>query len=170
MAENNFFSSKELKPPALFSYPYSSSLQWSPFREPSTNKDLVVGSRIDASLSHKQSTSHHLDKQQSDDVKKSESDGDRDRDRERDNCIRNNVEESGGRKGNRESLRIEIEEEEEGGGGMEWDGEAPLRLTYENNATANFITEARAEVKTRKRCSIPSGNFSSFDVVRKKNG
>ena len=167
MAENNFFSSKELKPPALFSYPYSSSLQWSPFREPSTNKDLVVGSRIDASLSHKQSTSHHLDKQLSDDVKISESDGDR----ERDSCIGKNVGELGG-KGNRESLRIEIEEEEEEerGGGMEWDGEAPIRLTYENNATANFITEARAEVKTRKRCSIPSGNFSSFDVVRKKNG
>ena len=126
---------------------------------------------------HKQSTSHHIDKQQLDEVKKNEGVGGRDREREIN--VRNNVGELGG--GNRDMLRIEIEEEEEerrggggigrgGGGMMEWDGEAPIRLTYENNATADFITEAISEVKTRKRCSIPSGNFSSFDVVRKKNG
>lgn len=164
--------------PALFSYPYSSSIQWSPFKDPVTNESHIVGQRGVGGGGSKQrriTPPHHekksvevvrrvAEKRRNVEVEvgggsrevKTDIQADRDRGGE--------IEGQGqGREGVGGGVAV-VEREGEGQGGG-WNGEAPVRLT-----ALSFMQEARAEAKSKKRCSIPSNQFSSFDVVRKKSG
>jgi hypothetical protein len=89
-----------------------------------------------------------------------------DRDRDRQGQGDREIEVDGQEQG-REGVRggVAVVEREGEGQGQGWNGEAPVRLT-----ALSFMQEARAEAKSKKRCSIPSNQFSSFDVVRKKSG
>jgi hypothetical protein len=159
----------------LFSYPYSSSIQWSPFKDPVTNESHVVGQRgvgggggggskqrrITPPQHEKKSVEvvrRVAEKRRNVEVELGGVRTDRDRDKQGD------IEGQGqGREGVGGGV-AEGEGEQSGQGGG-WNGEAPVRLT-----ALSFMQEARAEAKSKRRCSIPSNQFSSFDVVRKKSG
>ena len=178
--------------PALFSYPYSSSIQWSPFKDPVTNESHIVGQRGvggggggggTGSKQRRITPPHHekksvevvrrvAEKRRNVEVEvgggsrevRTDRQGDRDRQGQGEiEGQRQGREGEGGGVGGGVAV---VEREGEGGGqGGGWNGEAPVRLT-----ALSFMQEARAEAKYKRRCSIPSNQFSSFDVVRKKSG
>ena len=172
--------------PALFSYPYSSSIQWSPFKDPVTHESHIVGQggvrggggskqrRITPPQHEKKSVEvvRSVAEKRRNSVGESGGGGreariDRDRDRDR----QGEIEGPGQRQGRGVAVAVVEREGEQGGNGQGegegegWNGEAPVRLT-----ALSFMQEARAEAKSKKRCSIPSNQFSSFDIVRKKSG